>query len=213
MKIRLLFIVLTIFVPLVLLQAQAVKVNNRELKKVVMLMAGEFSSKSQSKADSAYFHITLKMKPCWKNNKDGYWLYVEQAVASMPDKPYRQRMYHVFIENDTTIASKVYELKSREKYIGAWKNEALLETIHSDSIIDRQGCAILLHKTGKKEYNGSTPGKECLSSLRGATYATSEVTISKDKIVSWDRGWDEKDIQVWGAVKGGYIFLKTKSYK
>jgi hypothetical protein len=27
------------------------------------------------------------------------------------------------------------------------------------------------------------------------------------KIVSWDRGFDASGAQVWGAEKGGYIFL------
>jgi CpeT protein len=28
-------------------------------------------------------------------------------------------------------------------------------------------------------------------------------------LLSWDRGWDVNGKQVWGAEKGGYIFVKT----
>ncbi|MCW9016751.1 MAG: CpcT/CpeT family chromophore lyase, partial [Kangiellaceae bacterium] len=59
-----------------------------------------------------------------------------------------------------------------------------------------------------KSYSGSTDTNKCMSKLRGATYATSEVIVNHKGIVSWDRGFDSKDKQVWGAVKAGYIFLK-----
>jgi hypothetical protein len=42
--------------------------------------------------------------------------------------------------------------------------------------------------------------------LRGASYATSKVTIEEGLIISWDQGFNEEDEQVWGAVKGGYEF-------
>ena len=174
-------------------------------------MAGEFSSEQQSKVDSAFFNITLRMKPI-SLSSDGYWFYVEQAMASMQEKPYRQRVYHLYIQDDTTIVSKVYEVKNPTQYIGGWKEILKLQSITTDSLVDRQGCGIFLHKKQNHTYSGSTPGKECLSSLRGATYATSEVTVYTDKLVSWDRGWDKNDKQVWGAVKGGYIFIKQKKY-
>jgi hypothetical protein len=29
-------------------------------------------------------------------------------------------------------------------------------------------------------------------------------------MISWDRGYNDAGEQVWGAEKGGYIFLKTR---
>ena len=191
--------------------SQSKKVNQKDLKKLYKIMAGEFSSEQQSKNDSSYFHIMLRMKPIVLNN-DGYWFYVEQSMAAMQEKPYRQRVYHLYIQDDTTIMSKVFEVKNSSQYINAWKDESKLKNITTDSLIDRQGCGIFLHKQQDKTFKGSTPFKECLSTLRGATYATSEVTIYKNKLVSWDRGWDKNDKQVWGAVKGGYIFVKQHKY-
>ncbi len=189
---------------------QAKKISEKDLKKLVKTMAGEFSSEEQSKADTSYFDIKLRMKPIWTESQDGYWLYVEQAIASAEQKPYRQRVYHVYKQDDTTIVSKVFEMKSPKNYIGGWNDAAKLQPLTQDSLIDRQGCAISLHKTGKN-FTGSTPGKECLSSLRGATYATSEVTVYTDKLISWDRGWNKDDKQMWGAEKGGYIFIRKRS--
>jgi hypothetical protein len=39
------------------------------------------------------------------------------------------------------------------------------------------------------------------------------VTIWPDRLISWDRGWNDKGQQVWGAEKGGYIFVKQRRLK
>ena len=191
--------------------SQSNKVRNKDVKQLVKSMAGEFSSEDQAKADPAFFHIKLRMRPIWKKKKDGHWLYVEQAAAESEDKPYRQRIYNVY-KTDTAIVSKVYEIKDPAKYVGGWKDGSLLDALALTSLIDRQGCAIFLTKNAEGVFVGSTPGKECLSTLRGAAYATSEVQIFADRIDSWDRGWDKDDKQVWGAVKGGYVFKKLLNY-
>lgn len=55
---------------------------------------------------------------------------------------------------------------------------------------------------------GATTGDGCGSALRGAAYATSEVVLTPDTLRSWDRGYDKAGKQVWGAVKGPYVFVK-----
>ena len=211
-KIRSLAVVAALIALSLSVFGQTSKVGKKDVKKLAEMMAGEFSSEGQSKTDAAFFHIKLRMKPIWAEKKDGRWLYVEQAASETEDKPYRQRVYHVYRQDETTIVSKVYEIKDAANYILGWKDEAKLKALSSDSLIDRQGCAIYLKKNADGTFAGSTPGKECLSTLRGASHATSEVTIFADKLVSWDRGWDKDGKQVWGAVKGGYIFKKSKSY-
>ncbi len=64
--------------------------------------------------------------------------YVEQSMVSMQEKPYRQRVYHLYIQNDTTIVSKVFEAKNPAQYINAWKTEEKLKSITTDSLVDRQ---------------------------------------------------------------------------
>ncbi|HDR04273.1 MAG TPA: hypothetical protein ENN84_03365, partial [Candidatus Marinimicrobia bacterium] len=59
---------------------------------------------------------------------------------------------------------------------------------------------------------GNTKARQCGGSLRGAAYATSEVTITPSRLISWDRGFNSEGEQLWGAVKGGYIFDKISSY-
>jgi hypothetical protein len=55
---------------------------------------------------------------------------------------------------------------------------------------------------------GSTQGDGCASALRGAAYATSEVTLTAGELDSWDRGFDATGNQVWGSTKGAYRFVK-----
>ncbi|MFN8278160.1 MAG: chromophore lyase CpcT/CpeT [Chitinophagales bacterium] len=192
--------------------SQNKRVTEKHLNQLYQWMSGDFSSGAQAAADTNYFHILLRMKPFKMAGTTGKWLYVEQAVAAAEQKPYRQRVYHVYQYDDTTLASKVYEIRQPKAFIGAWKagNDSILGKLTTDSLIDRQGCAIFLHTADGKSYSGSTPGHDCLSSLRGATYATSEVTITSKRVVSWDRGWNAAGTQVWGAVKGGYQFLKKR---
>ena len=71
---------------------------------------------------------------------------------------------------------------------------------------------MILSKTPVGTFTGSTEKGTCVSSRRGAAYATSEVILSQDQMISWDRGFDEKGQQVWGATRGGYIFKKVKNY-
>ena len=184
------------------------KSKTKELDKVVKLMSGTFSSRAQAKVDSAYFDINLVMFPVWTSETDAKWLYVEQAATAYIDKPYRQRMYKVTSAGKGQIKSAVYELPDPEKFIHAWDNPRLFDSINPDSLIIRQGCAVYLKKDAAGCYSGATKDKECGSTLRGASYASSIVTICESGITSWDQGWNSTGEQVWGAVKGAYVFDK-----
>jgi CpeT protein len=172
------------------------------------LMEGSYLSSAQAQRDTDYFNISLRMYPIWQSRK-GAWLYVEQAMAAKQDKPYRQRIYQLVEQADGTIASKVYTLKNEKDAIGKWSDAKWFDQFETAQVLEeRIGCAVLLKRLDKTTYEGSTKEKDCGSTLRGATYATSIVRVEKNKIVSWDQGFDAADAQVWGATKGGYIFEK-----
>jgi len=181
--------------------------NNSELEELVNWMTGSFTSEEQSKNDSDYYNISLEMHRIWKENNSGYWLYVEQAVAATKDKPYRQRIYHLF-EEDGVIKSVIYSIPDEKKFIGGWKDVSVFDSLSHEQLETRKGCEVIIKRKDDKTFIGSTVEKNCTSNLRGATYATTEVIITKDTMISWDRGFNDKDEQVWGATKGGYIFKK-----
>ena len=181
--------------------------NKGSLSELQQLMTGQFDSQAQSVADTTYYNITLKMIPIWKSTGE-HWLYVEQAVASMQDKPYRQRVYKLMDNGAGNFVSLVYTLESPKDWIGKWKTPDDFDMIKPEDLTEREGCGVFLKKVGKNLYKGSTKDKDCTSTLRGASYASSIVTISDKQILSWDQGFDDKGEQVWGATKGGYIFQK-----
>lgn len=177
---------------------------------LVKWMTGSFSSEEQSNQDTNYFNIELEMVQIWKDRADGPWIYVEQAVAEYKDKPYRQRVYHLKRRSDGKIESVVYVIPNPLRFTGDYKKRNPLLRITPDSLSLREGCKVVLFRVDEGYFTGSTVDKNCNSDLRGARYATSEVVIKEDQIISWDRGFDENDKQVWGAENGGYIFIKQR---
>ena len=180
-----------------------------DLKILADWMQGSYNSEEQSQNDSDYYNILLEMKKIWTNRSDGYWLYVEQAVAETKDQPYRQRIYHLVFE-DNIIKSIIYSLRDEKKFIGGWKNTEIFYDLDPDSLQKRIGCEVIIKWLNENTFIGSTVENKCTSNMRGASYATTEVTITNNMVLSWDRGYNDKDEQVWGAVKGGYIFKKIK---
>jgi CpeT/CpcT family (DUF1001) len=173
-------------------------------------MTGQFSSKAQAENDSAYYPIELRMFPIWKNRKDGPWLYIEQAVEGATNRPYRQRVYQLRLMDSKRFESKVYTISYPLRFAMASPEHPLFKQITPDSLQLRNGCSVFLEWTGKS-FNGSTKGAYCASDLRGASYATSKVSIMADRMESWDQGFDNNGIQVWGAIKGPYVFIKENN--
>jgi CpeT protein len=179
---------------------------NSDLNRLMELMTGTFTSRAQASQDSIYAPIVLHMYPIWSDR--GAWLYVEQALASRPDQPYRQRIYHLEQLAAVRFRSVVYTLPNPSNWVGAWREPERFDKLSPLELEVRSGCDVYLNKTGRYTFTGSTDGSTCRSEMAGAAYATSEVTITKNRIVSWDRGFDAQGEQVWGATEGGYVFKR-----
>lgn len=174
-------------------------------------MAGTYTSEAQASNDPEnYFNVRLVMTPIWTERSDGRWLYVEQAMASALDRPYRQRIYQVSREGNG-FESTVYTLPGDAlAYAGAWQDPSRFDRLSPQMLAEREGCEIALKwDASSGSFTGSTLGNNCPSDLRGASYATSEVTITANQLTSWDRGFDASGNQVWGAQLGGYQFVKV----
>lgn len=173
------------------------------------LMTGSFSSAKQASEDSAYYDISLHMQPIW-TDRAGTFLYVEQALTARSEKPYRQRVYALSKNDDGVYVSEVYTLNNPDEFIGKWQTPAYFDQYDITILEERVGCAVYLKKLSDTYYSGSTRNRDCESSLQGAAYATSQVDVFADKIVSWDQGFDSEGTQVWGAEKRGYIFDRIR---
>jgi hypothetical protein len=179
--------------------------DTSELKELLTIMQGQYSSEAHSKRDTTYFNISLRMVPIWKNK--GHFLYVEQAMFTKQEKPYRVRIYKISQRGDEFV-SEIYTLKNEKEWIGKWKTPEAFEKLSETDIEVKQGCEVVLKRISKNKFSGTTGNKTCPSELRGASYASSIVTVTENEILSWDQGFDKNDKQVWGAEKGGYQFIK-----
>jgi hypothetical protein len=187
--------------------AQKNQVSDFEMLK--SMMVGTFNSSAHAARDTNYYDITLHMYPIWEDDAQT-WLYVEQTVTSMPDKPYRQRVYRLEQADKSTFKSYIYTFEDPKLFVGAWKNKSIFDSMKPSEVILKEGCEVVLKKQKDGSFSGKTGAQTCKSSLRGASFATSEVTVVPGKIVSWDQGWDDKGEQVWGATLAGYEFVKVK---
>ena len=172
-------------------------------------MSGSFSSELQSRHDSDYFDIRLRMEPIWKASDTEFYLYVEQAMSSALDKPYRQRIYKVVKESEDCFTSYIYTMNAPQRFTGKKGSDDIFKMITPDSLKVLEGCEVRLSFNSKmNQFEGATSDRTCPSTRSGATHTTSKVVITANGMNSWDQGWNDAGAQVWGATKGGYEFLK-----
>lgn len=177
------------------------------LDRAFTFLAGRFDSTAQAAADMRYFEIQLHVCEVTAADVGPRVLYVEQAVMTSLDRPYRQRVYVVEPGAGVQdVVSRVYTIAGEANWVGAC-NEAMPRTLTANDITERAGCAVELEWQTDR-FVGGTVGNGCASTLNGATYATSEVEMTATEVRSWDRGYDEQDQQVWGAEAGPYIFVR-----
>lgn len=206
-KIFLVLLIFICYIGCVNTRNKSSSMYDKELERFSAMLIGKFSSKKQSVEDSSYYHISLVMSRIWQEEKDGIWLYVEQAMASNPSKPYRQRVYHLLHPQKNIFTSDIYTIKNAKEIIGLFDDEKKTKQLTFEQIEKKDGCTVTMTYSNGT-YKGGTASDYCPSDLRGAKYATTEITLKDGELHSWDRGFDTTGKQVWGAVKGGYIFLK-----
>lgn len=183
--------------------------EDESMNELIEWMSGSFSSEEQANKNPDYSHIDMHIVPIWEGIDDeGQYFYVEQAASETPKEPYRQRVYYLHNVDIDIYASVIYLLPEPEKHIGAFNEKKPLADLGPSDLTEKEGCTVFLEYDGFASYSGKTEEKKCPSAMRGASYASSEVTVMKGKLLSWDQGWDNLDSQVWGASGGAYIFIK-----
>jgi CpeT protein len=169
-------------------------------------LTGRFDSEAQSKEDPSYFAIQLMVCAVDVPELGGRVLYVEQARLEQATTPYRQRLYVIepLDPPATRAVSRVFELDDPSAAVGLCDDPSKLVLTAADAV-EKEGCGVEMEWKGD-HFEGGTVGKECVSTLSGASYTSSEVNLTDTTMTSWDRGFDANDVQVWGATKGPYVF-------
>jgi len=176
-------------------------------------LIGRFDSSEDAAQNPHHFAISLVICRADVPALGSHVLYVEQAKTDALSKPYRQRLYVVEPGVDPSIQarSRVFELASGSDWVG-WCDAPTALPIDAADAEEKIGCAVeLTFDASTDAFDGGTVGKSCASALAGATYATSDVALSKQALLSWDRGFDQHDTQVWGATDGPYVFARKST--
>jgi hypothetical protein len=166
-------------------------------------LSGVFDSSTQAATNPSYYDVSLTACEVDAGGLGEHVLYVEQAITSSLNAPYRQRLYVLSQDGDTYI-STIYTLADEMNAVGLCGEDTLRVYTPQDVTL-RQGCEVTMTWDGEN-FDGESGVDTCGSDLNGATYATSEVVVTEDRIESWDRGYDASGNQVWGATAGAYIF-------
>ena len=188
------------------LPAVDVTVEEDHAEKVFGWLEGSFDSSKQASEDPEFYAVSLKTCEVAAPFLGDLVLYVEQALTSSLEQPYRQRLYSVSLEDDAVV-SRVYAFSEAVEadLVGACADPSSVELSEGDVEV-RDGCAVWLVPSDGGLYSGGTVGNGCTSNLGDAAYATSEVVLGPTSISSWDRGWTAEGEQAWGAVTGPYVF-------
>ncbi len=179
-----------------------------DLVKIGDWMTGSFTSAAQAEQDSSYHEIELEIRPIWTEKFDARWLYVEQTMAGHKDRPYRQRAYRISRRDFNLFAIAVFIFPDERSLVGAWADPGMFDSLSPDELIPLEGCTLFIEEMGDGGFAGITEGVGCASSRHGASYSIRHVTIRSNRFMSWERGFDAKGMQVWGAKDCGYIFDK-----
>lgn len=180
-------------------------------EEVATLLSGTFDSKAQAESDpKAFKAVRLVTVRVPRSRLGDPVLYVEQALLSTPNKPYRQRFYRLEETADGGVVSRVFEPKDPLAVSGKWRDPSDLALFGEGDVTERVGCAVRLKKT-PEGWSGGTEGKNCPSALAGARYAESDVRLYPDRVETWDRGFDVNDEQVWGSEKRPYLFERRSA--
>ena len=177
-------------------------------------LAGDFSNQKQSDADpKTYAHIRVFFRPLPWEFFQGIGFYSEQVYDYDLWTPYRQGV-HRFVDQGDQIYVENYALKDGVLYGGAGRNLEILHSITHDSIERRCHCSMIFRREENLFRGEVEPGNKCLICRNGRqTYLVSDVELTENTFVGWDRGMDvDNHEQVWGSAAGPLKFEKRQSF-
>jgi CpeT protein len=179
---------------------------------VAAWLTGTFEAKDPS-ADGAAVRIIIVSVPKSRIANGAPVLYREQAVAPKLDEPTLERFYRLE-EDGEVVRLRAFDPKDPLIVRGKWRDPSTLALYGANDVRERPGCEIALRRVGER-WEGRTPEATsqtaCPSHLRNAVRMTLSMTLSKDELMQWDRGFDEKGRQTWGSLEAGTTFVKRSA--
>jgi len=170
----------------------------------VLMQTGSFSSAEQARRETGYDAVTWHIVEIWSDGDPGErWLYTE-CWADTGRSPYMQRITRLRAGPDGTVTATRYVLPDAARYAGAWRDPSRFADLMPAALVELAGCDLTIARVESGRFEGATLGNRCRNSYKGASYATSQSTLTADEMVNWDRGFDAAGNLVWGPPAGPY---------
>ncbi|NJR52056.1 MAG: chorismate mutase [Leptolyngbyaceae cyanobacterium CSU_1_3] len=191
---------------------QAQSSLDRQAKEVAARLIGVMDTSAQAAANPDRFDV--RMTTCainieGRSSPDAIYLYQEQALSSELAKPYRQRFLQISPSvYSQTVLSLSFRPARPEKFIGLC-NQPEASRIVLARDLGQPICTVFLKQSGD-DFAGRTPIDGCAANVRGAVRITNQVTLYKSGMETWDRGYDARGKQVWGAKTESYQYRRRK---
>ncbi|WP_455169316.1 chromophore lyase CpcT/CpeT [Aegicerativicinus sediminis] len=198
-----------LLVALIIISCKNADVAEKELEtdpiaELYLMMQGSYSSLNQAAEDSTYHHMVMNVCPIWEGK--GNYLYAEVAHNDSINRPIKQRIFKLSRVNDSVYVNSIFSLKDEAFWSNKWAMPKEFSKLKQEDLTEVSGCHITLKRIRPTYYQGKTEEMGCYDNLNGAMVSISELEVFDDKIITWDKGYNENGEQVWGSIHGGYIF-------
>ena len=187
--------------PATTLAATEAAESSADIARISSMLTGSWKSTSAqnlfpgSEGESA--QIVLNIAPVAVEGVENA-LYAEASRADALDKPYRQSIYELYSYKGKTRL-RTYEIRNtpsvRPAIVGAWLAPELIGDLSRDDLIATLDVEMAASSGG---FSGKTP-YPYPTGVGGAVEMTSEISVSDDRLVTKDRGYDASGNVVWGA--------------
>ncbi|HIK13703.1 MAG TPA: chromophore lyase CpcT/CpeT [Leptolyngbyaceae cyanobacterium M33_DOE_097] len=183
---------------------------DQQAQEVVQRLTGKMDTTRQAASNPkvAKVQMTTCLLQQPEANQSRFLLYQEQALLEDLSKPYRQRFLEISPQPfSQTVRSRAFKPTNPTAFVN-FCDRPLVQRVFSPQDLGEAVCSVFLKRVGE-DYVGVTPVTGCPANVRGAVRITNQITLRKDEMDTWDRGFDAKGKQVWGAQSEAYQFRRT----
>lgn len=204
-----------------------------ELLTLAGYLAGEFENEQQAIADpSWYVRLRLWQRPLPTPlfAEPGITFFAEQANTLKLDRPYRQRILHLYQSDPLpdAIAIQYYMPQNPEALSGAGRDPKRLEGLGAEDLEFLPECRLqvtrdLTATQGDRFLATLPPNARCCFPYQQQirqVHLGFEIALDREnpqeaiEFLSYDKGIDPVTGQaLWGAILGPYRFIKQQDYQ
>ena len=179
---------------------------------VARWLAGTYDTREQAARDAEVpaLRMLIVAVPKSRLSFGAPVLYLEESPVGTPDHPSRQRFLRIETDAEGAIVLRSFELKDGSAAAGKWRAPADLALFGRNDVRERTLCAVTLKKV-EERYEGVATAVACVPAYLGVTRASSEIRVFSDRVETWERGFGPKNVQLFGAVLGPYLWKKRSA--